>query len=99
MFRVEKRVERKSDKLYVKWKSYNNSFNSRIDKKKSLYKMSYFPELYTHCKNKKKFELDLSNYIKKILLNNATGIDTSNFAKKSDLASLKSEIDEFDIGN
>ena len=34
-------------------------------KKKSLYKMSYFPELYTHCKNKKKFELDLSNYIKK----------------------------------
>ena len=34
MFRVEKRVERKSDKLYVKWKSYNNSFNSWIDKKK-----------------------------------------------------------------
>ena len=27
--------------------------------------MSYFPELYTHCKNKKKIELDLSNYIKK----------------------------------
>ena len=65
MFRVEKRVERKSDKLYVKWKSYNNSFNSWIDKKKQLYKMSYFPELYTHCKNKKKIELDLSNYIKK----------------------------------
>ena len=36
-------------------------------KKKSLRKMSYFPELYTHCKNKKKFELDLSNYIKKNL--------------------------------
>ena len=26
-------VIKKSDKLYVKWKEYNNSFNSRIDKK------------------------------------------------------------------
>ena len=30
-FRIEK--ERKGDKLYVKWKGYNNSFNSWIDKK------------------------------------------------------------------
>ena len=32
-FRVEKVIKRKSDKLYVKWKGYNNSFNSWIDKK------------------------------------------------------------------
>ena len=31
--RVEKVIERKYDKLYVKWKGYNNSFNSWIDKK------------------------------------------------------------------
>ena len=31
-FRVEKVLKRKGDKLYVKWKGYNNSFNSWIDK-------------------------------------------------------------------
>ena len=32
-FRVEKVIKRKSDKLYVKWKGYDSSFNSCIDKK------------------------------------------------------------------
>ena len=32
-FRIEKVIKRKGDKLYVKWKGYDNSFNSRIDKK------------------------------------------------------------------
>ena len=32
-FRIEKVLKRKSDKLYVKWKGYNNSFNSWINKK------------------------------------------------------------------
>ena len=31
-FRIEKVIRRKGDKLYVKWKEYNNSFNSWIDK-------------------------------------------------------------------
>ena len=31
-FRIEKVIRRKGDKLYVKWKGYDNSFNSRIDK-------------------------------------------------------------------
>ena len=32
-FRIEKVIRRKGDKLYVKWKGYDNSFNSWIDKK------------------------------------------------------------------
>ena len=32
-FRVEKAIKRKGDKLYVKWKGYDSSFNSWIDKK------------------------------------------------------------------
>ena len=32
-FRIEKVIKRKGDKLYVKWKSYDNLFNSWIDKK------------------------------------------------------------------
>ena len=32
-FRIEKVIKRKGNKLYVKWKGYNNSFNSWIYKK------------------------------------------------------------------
>ena len=32
-FSIEKVIKRKGDKLYVKWKVYDNSFNSWIDKK------------------------------------------------------------------
>ena len=32
----KKVVKRKDDKLYVKWKGYNSSFNRRIDKKDSI---------------------------------------------------------------
>ena len=32
-FRIEKVLKRKGDKLYVKWKGYDNSFNSWINKK------------------------------------------------------------------
>ena len=34
-FRIEK-VVKKGDKLYVKWKCYDSSFNSWIDKKDSI---------------------------------------------------------------
>ena len=39
-----------------------------------------------------KLELDLSNYVTKADLKNATGVDTSQFAKKVDLANIKSEV-------
>ena len=32
-FRIGKVVKRKVDKLYVKWKGYDNSFNIWVDKK------------------------------------------------------------------
>ena len=35
-FRIEKVIKRKGDKLYVKWKGYDNSCNSWIDKKDIL---------------------------------------------------------------
>ena len=31
-FRIEKVIKKKGGKVYVKWKSYDNSFNSWIDK-------------------------------------------------------------------
>ena len=32
-FRIEKVIKKKGNKLYVKWKGYDNSFNNGIDKK------------------------------------------------------------------
>ena len=48
--------------------------------------MNNFPELKSL--GKVKVELDLSNYTTKTDFKNATGIDTSSFAKRTDLASL-----------
>ena len=59
--------------------------------------MSYFPEPHTHSKNKLDVELGLSNYATKSDFKNAAGADTSDFAKKVDLASLKSDIDKIGI--
>ena len=44
-----------------------------------------------------KVESDLSNYVAKANLKNAKGIDTSDFAKKTDLAYSKSDVDKLDF--
>ena len=44
-----------------------------------------------------KVELDLSNYGTKADLKNALGVNTSNFAKKNNVASLKLEFDKLYI--
>ena len=43
------------------------------------------------------FKVGLSNYATKTVLKEATGIDTSSFALKSNLASLKTEVGKLDI--
>ena len=59
--------------------------------------MCYIPEPYTCSKNKIKFELDLSNFATKSDIKNAAVVDTPNFAKVDDLASLKSTVDKLDF--
>ena len=56
----------------------------------------YFPEPKS-LGDRVKVELDLSNYATKADLKNATGVDTSRFAKKVDSADLKSNFDKLDI--
>ena len=43
-FRVEKATKRKGDKPNVKWKGYDSSFNSWINKKDIVKMSKYFPE-------------------------------------------------------
>ena len=44
-----------------------------------------------------KVKSDLSNHATKVDLKNATGINTSKFANKVDLANLNSDVDKLDI--
>ena len=102
-FRIEKVIKRKGDKIYVKWKGYDDSFNSWIDKaslvqkrRKKTYKMSkYFPP-YNNSSENIKVELDLSNHATKKDTKDITHIDASGFASKTNLAALKTEVDKID---
>ena len=60
------------------------------------YKMSYYPP-YKSSSNNIKVELDFTNYAAKTDLNNITHLDTSSFASKTNLAALKTEVDEIDV--
>ena len=95
-FRVEKAIMRKDNKLYVKWKWYNNLFNSWIDEKKIVWMSDYFPKPKS-LKANVKVELDLPNYATKADLKNATGVDTTNSTKKNYLTNLNTDVDKLDI--
>ena len=63
-----------------------------------LYKMSkYFPKPYEPLGRDINVKADLSNYATKSDIKNITRFDTSNFALKTNLASLKTEVDKLDI--
>ena len=96
-FRIEKVLKSKGDKLYVKWKRYDNSFNSWINKKDIVLKMSeYFPKPSIHEENIK-VKIYLTNYATKEDIKNITHVDTSTFALKTNLTNLKTEVDKLDI--
>ena len=54
----------------------------------------YFAKPYEPLEEDINVKVDLSNYATKADLKKATGIDTSNLALKSNLATLKAEIDK-----
>ena len=57
----------------------------------------YFPNMFRSSGGNINVKLDLSNYAIKTDLKNVTHVDTSSFALKPDLASLKTEVDKLDI--
>ena len=56
----------------------------------------YFPTPLSDYKNIK-VKIDLTNYATKKDINDITHVDTSNFALKTNLANLKTEVDKLDI--
>ena len=64
--------------------------------KRVYYKMTYYP-LYKSSSSNVNVELDLTNYTTKTDLKNITHVDVSSFANKTNLASLKTEVDKIDV--
>ena len=56
----------------------------------------HFPTPSSHKENIK-VQIDLSNYATKRDINDITHVNTSNFALKTNLSSLKTEVDKLDI--
>ena len=59
----------------------------------------YFPKPYEPFRGDINVKVDLSNYAAKTDLKNVSHVDVSNFALKSNLASLKTEVDKIDVDN
>ena len=57
----------------------------------------YFPKPFRSFRGNVYVKVDRSNYATKTDLKNVTHIDTSRFALKTNLASLKTEVDTLDI--
>ena len=57
----------------------------------------YFPIPFRSFGGNINVKVDLSNYATKTDLKNITHIDTSSFALKTNLASIKTEVDKLDI--
>ena len=57
----------------------------------------YFPEPYEPFGGDINVKVDLSNYATKTDIKNISHVDTSSFALKTNLASLKIEVDKLDI--
>ena len=55
-----------------------------------------FPKLFKSFGGKINVKVDLSNYATKTDLKHVTHVDTSNFALKANLASLKTKVDKSD---
>ena len=61
-------------------------------------KMSqYFPKTFKSFEGNINVKVDLSNYATKSDIKNISHVDTSGFALKTNLASLKTEVDKLDI--
>ena len=57
----------------------------------------YFSKPYEVFGGDVNVKVDLSNYATNTDLKNATGVDTSKLAAKSNSASLKAEVDKLDV--
>ena len=83
--------------MYVKSKGCDSRFKSWVDKKDLIKKT--FPKSFRSFGGIINVKIDLSNYATKNDLKNAAHVDTSSYSLKSNLASLKAEVDKLALTN
>ena len=98
-FRIKKVIKKKVDKLYVKLKDYDSSFNSWFDLiwfqwANAISMSQYSPKPYEPFGGDINVKVDLSNHATKTDLKNVSDTDISTFALKSNLASLKTDVNK-----
>ena len=75
---MENLIKKRGNKLYVKWKDYDNSFHSWIV-------IQYFPKSHKPFGGHINVKVDLSTHATKTDFKKATGIVMPELAAKSDL--------------
>ena len=94
-FRIERIIKPKLNKLYVKWKGYDNSFNSWIAKKDSLNEWIFSRNKIV--RKRKRWTRFVLNYATKTDFKISAGLDISSFAKKVHLDGLKPHLEQLDV--
>ena len=88
---IEEVIQNKRNKLYVKWKGCDSSFNSWIDKNDLVWKwVNTFLNHMNHFAGDINIKVYLYNYATKPSIKNISHVDTPSCALKLNLASLKS---------
>ena len=84
--------------MYVKWKGYDNSFNSWINKKDLVQKwVATFLNRLEILEETSMLKLIFQIMQQKLNLGNVTQVDTWSLALKTNLVSLKTEVDKLEI--
>ena len=93
-FRVQKVIKKESNMSNVRQMEKLQKFLQQLERygRYSIRITRYILESYEHSGGNVNVELDLSNYAAKVDLKGATGIDTSTFAQKLNLASWKTKV-------
>ena len=96
-FKIEKVIKKKVRNCISDGKAMIIHLIAELIKKIFYETSQYFPKPYRTFVGNINVKVDLSNYAGEADLKGATGVDTFKLVAKSDLASLKAEIDKIDI--
>ena len=97
----KKQIKKNSERKVINCMSNGKDMTTRLIvgliKKPCIKTSQNFPKPFRNFGENFNVKVDLSNYATKIDLKNITHLDASDFPLKTNLASLKTEVDKLDI--
>ena len=99
----KKQIKKNSERKVINCMSNGKDMTTRLIvgliKNPCIKTSQNFPKPFRNFGENFNVKVDLSNYATKIDLKNITHLDASDFPLKTNLASLKTEVDKLDIDN